>query len=344
MKKIRNLVLLFAMIMVLGGVNVYAANVAVGDQLLQPEAGWQRYDDSHIPFSSYQGNWVIGEIFEDGDIWDRDDYWGSTLTHVQSKGTIKFIFSGDKLRLITKLHNSRSQINTIIIDGQEEKFSEYSVVEDNSLNLSVVYEKMNLSKGYHICEISMDSPQKYLTIDAIDIDENGKFLYLKDPNNLESYINNGRVKLKWEAVDGTDSYTILRSTTSDSIETIIASNVTDTTYIDNDVEPGVTYYYVVRAVKGGVESEHSNITSAMIEKVNPAVLQIKLSTTDIYEYRITMNEVKDFIKWYTDRSNESGLPFYKFKTVDSNIEPYTNSNEYLIFDKIVWFKIKEYTK
>jgi hypothetical protein len=49
------------------------------------------------------------------------------------------------------------------------------------------------------------------------------------------------------------------------------------------------------------------------------------------------------MKWYIDKSNGTGLPFYKFE-VNSKLEPYTNANEYLIFDKIVWFKVKEYTK
>lgn len=42
MKKIRNLVLFFTMIMVLGGFNVYAASV--GEQSLIPEDGWKRYN------------------------------------------------------------------------------------------------------------------------------------------------------------------------------------------------------------------------------------------------------------------------------------------------------------
>ncbi|GMQ60349.1 hypothetical protein AN1V17_47490 [Vallitalea sediminicola] len=80
----------------------------------------------------------------------------------------------------------------------------------------------------------------------------------------------------------------------------------------------------------------------MVEKVNTAVLQIKLTTTDIYEYRITMNKVDNFMRWYIDRSNGTGLPFYSFS--DESIEPYTDINEYLIYDKIVWFKVKEYIK
>ncbi len=39
-----------------------------------------------------------------------------------------------------------------------------------------------------------------------------------------------------------DSYTILRSTTSGTIDTVIASNITETTYTDTNVTPGVTYY------------------------------------------------------------------------------------------------------
>ena len=37
------------------------------------------------------------------------------------------------------------------------------------------------------------------------------------------------------------------------------------------------------------------------EKIISAVLQIKLSTTDIYEYRVTMNKVDNFINWYINR-------------------------------------------
>ncbi|QUI23627.1 hypothetical protein HZI73_15605 [Vallitalea pronyensis] len=104
----------------------------------------------------------------------------------------------------------------------------------------------------------------------------------------------------------------------------------------------MTYYYAVRAVKNSVESADSNIASAMVEN-NVATLQIKLCTTDIYEYKMTMNEVSNFITWYTDRANGTGLPFYIFPD-STNIEPYTKIDEYIIHDKIVWFKVNEYLK
>ncbi|QUI24380.1 hypothetical protein HZI73_19685 [Vallitalea pronyensis] len=164
------------------------------------------------------------------------------------------------------------------------------------------------------------------------------------PLNLIATPNSKSIVLNWDTVQDADSYTILRSTTSSAIDTVIATDITVTTYTDTNVTSGVTYYYVVRAVKNGVESADSNVASAMVEEnTNFANLQIKLSTTDIYEYRMTMNDVDKFMNWYIDRSNGTGLPFYSFPD-DTNIEPYTDINEYLIFDKIIWFKVKEYLK
>ncbi|QUI23630.1 hypothetical protein HZI73_15620 [Vallitalea pronyensis] len=162
------------------------------------------------------------------------------------------------------------------------------------------------------------------------------------PTNLIAAPSNNNITLDWDAVTDADNYTILRSTDSGTIDTVIASNMTTTTYTDINVTPGTTYYYVVRAVKNSVESADSNVASAMVEN-NIATLQIKLSTTDIYEYTVTMSDVSNFIKWYTDRANNIGLPFYIFPD-SSSIEPYTKINEYIIHDKIVWFKVKEYLK
>jgi len=61
------------------------------------------------------------------------------------------------------------------------------------------------------------------------------------------------------------TYNVYRTTTSGSYSpTPIASALGLTTYTDTTVLPGATYYYVVTAVSGGVESGHSNETSATI--------------------------------------------------------------------------------
>ncbi|WP_273325608.1 hypothetical protein [Vallitalea guaymasensis] len=328
MKNIKKLVLFVTMLIVVGGVNVYAATV--GDQLLQPEEGWQRYDDRDSMIQ-YSGTSLQKE---------SDNYFDNTQTYYidpNHNGKIRFNFRGTKLRIITSRYTERSNNIKIKIDENIETYSEYG----NIVYSCLVYEKKGLSDSVHSVEIYQPNNEIF-GLDAIDTD--GEFIsYIQQPSNLMAITQNTNIELTWDAVSGADSYTILRSTTSDAIDTVIASAVTETTYIDNDIEPGVIYYYIVRALKNGVESPDSNIASAMVEKLNTAVLQIKLSTTDVYEYRITMNEVDNFMKWYIDRANGTGLPFYSFSD-ESKIEPYTDVNEYLIYDKIVWFKVKEYLR
>ena len=307
--------------------NVYAATL--GDKLTSPEDGWTRYDDTNENIV-YLVTWDIDNLV---------DYYGGSVNYAISDGKnkIKFNFKGSKLRLIADIYNNKCKQVMIKIDNI--LAGEYNQYCEAGIPQVLVFEVNDLNNKEHIIEIVGDD-EGYFNIDAIDTD--GELLpYITQPINLTATSSIDSITLNWDAVDRTDSYIILRKTTADSINKIIASKVTETTYIDNDIEAGVTYYYVVRAVKDGVESSDSNVASAMVEKTNPAVLQIKLSTTDIYEYRITMNEVDNFINWYTDRLNGTGLPFYKFAH-DSNIEPYTDSNEYLIFNKIVRFKVKEY--
>lgn len=58
---------------------------------------------------------------------------------------------------------------------------------------------------------------------------------------------NGVVHLSWSPVPGAHSYTVKRSATPRDPYPWIKPNVTGTSYTDDDVENGTTYYYVVAA-------------------------------------------------------------------------------------------------
>jgi len=306
----------------------------LGTKLLEPEQGWKRYDDSDINLE-YVGDFLTSTSNE---CYNSSAHW--LESNPVAEGTkIKFKFSGSKLRIISSIHNDYTKSLIVNVDGNEYIFSQYNT---ETIYQILIGEITNLTNEIHNVEIYSSDNLRY-NLDAVDIDDDGELLSWYTPNNLSANIVDGKIKLIWDVVDGADSYTLLRSTTLSTIDTVIANGLKDTTYIDDNVEPGITYYYVVRAVKNGVESDNSNIASAMIENTNTAVLQIKLSTTDVYEYRVTMNEVNNFMKWYIDRANGTGLPFYSFSD-ESKIEPYTDVNEYLIFDKIIWFKVKEYLR
>lgn len=162
------------------------------------------------------------------------------------------------------------------------------------------------------------------------------------PMNLTATPATTNIVLNWDIVDNIDSYTILRSTSSDSINTVIASNVTDTTYIDNDLEPGVTYHYVVRAVKDGVESTDSNVASAMIEKNNNrALLLIKLLDENDKEYDLSISDVDTFMNWYFERGEGQGPAYYVFNK-SFNVGPYLSRKDYITYNKIICIEVNEY--
>lgn len=72
-----------------------------------------------------------------------------------------------------------------------------------------------------------------------------------------------KAALSWTPVSGADSYTVKRRTAVGKPYDIVASGVTSPQYTDAGLNSGVTYHYVVSAVRGGVESLHSTEVSVM---------------------------------------------------------------------------------
>ncbi|HEU4752404.1 MAG TPA: malectin domain-containing carbohydrate-binding protein, partial [Armatimonadota bacterium] len=91
------------------------------------------------------------------------------------------------------------------------------------------------------------------------------------PTNLTATAGNASVSLTWNASSGATSYNVKRSTTSGSGYVTLAG-VSATSYTDNTVANGSTYYYVVTAVSSGGESGPSNQASATPS--GPAALRI----------------------------------------------------------------------
>ncbi len=74
-------------------------------------------------------------------------------------------------------------------------------------------------------------------------------------------VGSGSVALSWSSSSGATSYAVLRSTTSGSGYSSIATP-SGTTYTDTGVTNGTTYYYVVRASNSAGTSGNSNQVSA----------------------------------------------------------------------------------
>ncbi len=70
------------------------------------------------------------------------------------------------------------------------------------------------------------------------------------PSDLTADAQNGAVSLSWETADEAESYRVYRATSStDGVEgSALAEGLTQTSYTDEEVENGTTYYYRVTAV------------------------------------------------------------------------------------------------
>ncbi|MCR8636639.1 S-layer homology domain-containing protein [Paenibacillus radicis (ex Xue et al. 2023)] len=85
------------------------------------------------------------------------------------------------------------------------------------------------------------------------------------PTGLTAQAGNAQVGLSWNTVTGaTYTYNVKRSLTESGPFTIVATNVTGSSFTDNSVANGTTYYYVVSAVNAGVESANSSVVVAVI--------------------------------------------------------------------------------
>ncbi len=160
------------------------------------------------------------------------------------------------------------------------------------------------------------------------------------PTNLTATPGDAQVLLNWDLVTDADSYTVKRATTAGGPYTVIAENITETSYLDTTIVNGTTYYYVVTAVNTSGESNPSNEASAtpIAPIVNRALLNITMQDSLIKEYDLSMNQVNSFIDWYNSSTGSELYTVEKF----ANIGPFLSRKDYLVKGKIVCFEVMEY--
>ncbi len=75
---------------------------------------------------------------------------------------------------------------------------------------------------------------------------------------------------------------------------------------------------------------------------NRAILVVTMTTGLEKEYDLSMEEVNTFIDWYENRGSGTGSVLFKISKHDNNRGPFTNRNDYVIFDKVLTFEVSEY--
>jgi uncharacterized protein YjdB len=327
MKK-KSFIILFVMFLTLIGFGaLQKASVAraatLGQQLLQPEDGWQRIDDMDKNFA-YTNLVTI----------DPNNFYYNSTVHVDSnrdkaEGKINFKFYGTKLRIIAERYTMKYTFSQhkIKIDGQL-----YDIYDlPNVVSQSIVYEIQNLQSGVHDVEI-ITSMNNQFAFDAIDID--------KDGHLMQSSITLDKTSIDLPVGD---TQKLNATTTPAGLEiTWISSNpgvvgVDDKGNVTAIGEGQAT----ITAQITGTDIKATCVVNVTKASTGKAILSISLANGNTKEYDVTMTKVNDFIKWYTDR-DKGNIAYSPIYTFDKTINPYKSVKEYIVHDQIVSFEVREY--
>lgn len=175
----------------------------VGQQLMVPEAGWKRYDNTDINIT-YVGNWQ--DNVPDAGLWNS-----TGRGTFQAGDKCQFRFTGTRIRLIGALYPNRSTSIDLIIDGVKvSNFSQYGSLNYRILNADI----QNLTDGEHSAQIVNNAIGGYggaYQIDAIDIDENGELKPYDPP-----LVTTGNVLLRITMSDSSERQYKVTQTVADS--------------------------------------------------------------------------------------------------------------------------------
>ncbi|MGE7111210.1 Ig-like domain-containing protein [Lysinibacillus sp. NPDC047702] len=315
-----------------------AATASIGQQLLQPEEGWKRYDDS--------STLIVKKEYETS---VQSPAYGGSFSWI-ADGTnkpIEFTFYGTKLRLIARYYNGvyyGEKINLYIDDELKTTFSEKSPTSD--VFQALVAEVSGLTNSIHRVKILLDpsSTDKGINLDAIDIDETGQLI-----NSNETIIES--LDLNKEALN------LVVGSSEVLVTTILPENATNKviqwTSSDPEIASVDSNGNVIGKKAGNVTitattTDGSNLSSTAEVTVkeaeidaNRAILRLTTTTKDIHEYDLSITEIEQFMNWLDGREVGQGKPYYKFK-LNVSTGNIVSRTEYIMYDKIVSFTVDEY--
>ncbi|WP_434305479.1 SPRY domain-containing protein [Clostridium botulinum] len=200
----------------------------IGQQLLQPESGWKRYDDTDSNIS-YTSKFYKSTTFLNG----RYGIATAVLAEKDNNEFIKFNFTGNRIRLYGAGYSGLNGENDIIIDGviyhQNYRFS------DNIIALS--FELTNLTNKQHSVIIKSGTCAR-VYLDAIDIDENGE---------LKPYESSISSIITWNPSDKGDLVTLQNN---NLIAITKHSNIQNNCFVrSNKFKTQGKYYWEIKIIK-----------------------------------------------------------------------------------------------
>lgn len=141
---------------------------------------------------------------------------------------------------------------------------------DNSVSKANAY-------TYRIIACNTDITGEPIESEASDTQ---KVILYPDPVSIPNITGSKHVELSLPTAEQAQGYAIYRSQTEDDNSfALIADHVTDSTYIDSDVQPDTTYYYKVLVTVNGITSQFAD-TNATSVTTKPLLTGLSLSVAE----------------------------------------------------------------
>ncbi|WP_051624049.1 Ig-like domain-containing protein [Clostridium akagii] len=318
----------------------------VGDQLVHPEKGWKRYDDSNSMIQYIGNDWVYDNIhasvsnycYNKGSHISGDHY--GVADNCDGDEQIKFKFTGSKIRIIA-IDTTDNQWATNIeikIDGNSYTYS--NKIKSSGWQ-SVVFEKTDLENNIHNVIITNKTTTQ-MNFDAVDIDDTGS---LDDSSTVMSTgISLDKTSLDMKTGDTSNLTAIVAP--DNSTNKIVKWTSSDPSIATVDANGKITAVKEGSATITASTQDGSNKTATCTVNVkNPAdgngLLTVTMTDGQQRTYDIKMSQINDFITWYNNRANGQGNFTYSFNKTPSSAA-YTKRTEYLVYDKISNYDVDEY--
>ncbi|WFA88125.1 hypothetical protein [Paenibacillus amylolyticus] len=142
--------------------------------LVNPESGWNRYDDNDSRFSFVNGTWS-------NSAGGTQDYNTTTMSTLTSNSEVRFNMTGNKLRIICQTWTSFSNSIEVWIDGKfvDSFTTAFSINSANGYRV-LVFEKLNIGEGEHFVKLITKQAFTF-RFDAVDIDSSATLKAYKEP-------------------------------------------------------------------------------------------------------------------------------------------------------------------